>query len=162
MLVLLRTKRKEINVCSLLKIAKKTYFGNLNPSVICDNKRFWKNVKPLFSEQAVSTNSITLIENNVLICNDKTITEIFNEFFLEMPYEHFSVDEYFLNEVVDPIFRAIRKYENDPSILKINEVASFKKEHFAFEPTNVEPVVQEIFALNSSKASPIDSMPKSL
>ena len=125
-----------------------------------------ENVKPLFSEQAVSTNSITLIENNVIIYDDKTIIEIFNEFFRNAvknlkiePYELFSVDEYFLNEVDDPIFRAIRKYENHPGILKINEVASFEKEHFAFEPTNFESVVQDRFALNSSKAFPMDSIP---
>ena len=53
------------------------------------------------------------------------------------PYELFSVDEYLMNEVDDPIFRAIRKYENHPSILKINEVASLEKEHFALEPTNI-------------------------
>ena len=159
--------KKQRNKCvSLLRKAKKTYFGNLNPSVICDNKMFWKIVKPLFSEQAVSTNSITLIENNIIIYDDTTITEIFNEFFRNAvknlkiePYELFSVDEYFLNGVDDPIFRAIRKYENHPSILKINEIASFEKEHIPFEPTKFELVVQEIFALNTSKAFPMGSIP---
>ena len=82
------------------------------------------------------------------------ITEIFNEFFRNAvknlniePYEFFSIDEYFLNEVDDPIFRAIRK------------VASYEKEHFAIEHTHFESVIQEIFALNSSKASRIDSIP---
>ena len=43
--------KKQRNKCvSLLKKATKTYFGNLNPSVICDNKKFWKTIKPLFSE----------------------------------------------------------------------------------------------------------------
>ena len=51
--------------------------------------------------------------------------------------------------------KAIRKYETHPGILKINEVASFEKEHF-------ESVVQEIFALNSSKASPMDSIPTNI
>ena len=74
----------------------------------------------------------------------------------------FLLMDYFLNEIDDPIFRAIRKYENHPSILKINEIASFEKEHFAFEPTNFESVVQEIFALNSSKASPMDSIPTNI
>ena len=123
--------KKQRNKCvSLLKKAKKTYFGNLNPSVICDNKKFWKNIKPLFSEQAVSTNSITLIENNVIIYDDKELTEVFNELFNNdvkqlniEPFEHFSADKYFLNEDDDPILRAIRKYENHPSILKINEAA---------------------------------------
>ena len=107
--------KKQRNKCvSLLRNAKKTYFGNLNPSVICDNKKFWKIVNPLFSEQAVSTNSITLIENNVIIYDDKTISETFNEFFG-------------------------------------NAIKNLKMEPY-------ESVVQEIFALNSSKASPMDSI----
>ena len=35
----------------------------------------------------------------------------------------------------------------------INEVASFEKEHFAFEPANFEWVVQEIFAFDPTKSS---------
>ena len=75
------------------------------------------------------------------------------------PFEHFSADKYFLHEDDDPILRAIRKHENHPSILKINEVASIENDNFAFEPTNYESVVKEIFALNPAKASPIDSVP---
>ena len=33
--------KKQRNKCiSLLKKAKKSYFGNLNPSIVCDNKNF--------------------------------------------------------------------------------------------------------------------------
>ena len=81
-----------------------------------------ENYQPLFSEQAVSTNSITLIENNVIIYDDKELTEVFNELFKNVvkqlniePSEHFSADKYFLNEDDDPILRATRKYENHPS-----------------------------------------------
>ena len=44
--------KKQRNKCvSLLKKAKKSYFGNLKSSDICDNKKFWKSVKPLFNEK---------------------------------------------------------------------------------------------------------------
>ena len=73
--------REQKNRCvSLLKKTKRDYFGNLNPSALCDNKKFWKVVKPLFSEQSVSTENITLIENNVIINDDAKIAEIFNVF----------------------------------------------------------------------------------
>ena len=78
---MLMPKRQRNKCVSLIKKAKKTYFGHLNPSAICDNKRFWKVIKPLFSEQPVSTNSITLIENNVIFNDDVTIAETFNDFF---------------------------------------------------------------------------------
>ena len=124
---------------SLLKKAKKSYFGNLNPSAIRDNKMFWK----IISDQDVFTNSITLIQNNNLIDNDKVISEVFNDLFRNAvknlniePYKLLSFDEYFLIEDDDPVFRAIRKYENYRSILRSNEAASNEREHFAFEPAN--------------------------
>ena len=40
--------KKQRNYCvSLLKKVKKSYFGKLQPSSICDNKMFWKTVKPI-------------------------------------------------------------------------------------------------------------------
>ena len=59
----------------------------------------------------------------------------------------------------DPILRAIMKYKNHPSILKIKDFGSARTECFSFKPTNFESVVQEILALNPSKASPIESIP---
>ena len=74
--------KKQRNLCvSLLKKVKKSYFEKLQPSSICDNKMFWKAVKPLFSEKTVSTDNITLIENNIIISEDKKVAEIFNSFF---------------------------------------------------------------------------------
>ena len=159
--------KEQRNKCvSLLKKAKKSYFGNLNPSIVCDNKNSWKIITPLFSEQAMSTNSITLIENNTIIDDDKTLSEVFNCLFRNTvknlnikPYVPFSIDRHENSIDDDPICRAIRKYKNHPSILKIKEVEPTEKQHFSFQPTNLESVVHEIFALNSSKVSPIDSIP---
>ena len=67
-------------VC-LLKKTKQSYYAKLNPSDVCDNKKFWKTVKPLFNEQVISTDSITLIENDTLVRDDAKVSEIFNNFF---------------------------------------------------------------------------------
>ena len=46
---------KKRNMCvNLLKKVKTSYFGNLKPSCICDNKKFWSTVKPLLSEKTVN------------------------------------------------------------------------------------------------------------
>ena len=126
---------KQRNICTnLLKKAKTSYFEKLKPSSICDNKNFWKAVKPLFSEKAVSIDNITLIENNKIVSEDDKVAEIFNSFFSSAVkdlnidyYEHFSFDDYFLSkdaENGDIILRAIEKYEKHPSILKIREIKS--------------------------------------
>ena len=36
---------------NLLRRTKKNYFPNINISSITDNKKLWKNVKPLFSDK---------------------------------------------------------------------------------------------------------------
>ena len=129
---------------------------------------FWKTVKPLFSEKTVCTDTITLIENNVLVSEDENVAEIFNSFFSNAvknldidSYEHFSFDEYFLCKEIeeeDPIIRAIEKYVNHPSIVKIKEMIPAISQ-FSFQPTDLTSVVKEIENLNESKSAPIESIP---
>ena len=103
----------------------------------------------------------------MIVSDDATISEIFNDFFSKAvknlniePYEIFSFDKYFLCEDViddDPIYRAIRKY-NHPSILKIKEFVS-DNDRFSFKPTDMKSVMKEITNLKDSKACPIESIP---
>ena len=68
--------KRQRNICvTLLKQAKKSYYENLKPSSICDNKNFWKTVKPLFTDKAASTDQITLVENKVIVSDDKQVSE---------------------------------------------------------------------------------------
>ena len=161
--------KKQRNFCvHLLKKVKISYFENLRPSSICDNKKFWKSVKPLFSEKTMSADNITLVENDIIITEDKKVAEIFNSFFSNAVknlnidrYEHFSFDEYFLckdTENEDPILRAIEKYEKHPSILKIKETTP-ENSHFSFTPTDLKSVTKEIGNLKESKSTPIESIP---
>ena len=44
--------REQRNLCvKLFKSAKKDYYSNLNINRITDNKKFWKTVKPSFSDK---------------------------------------------------------------------------------------------------------------
>ena len=161
--------RKQRNLCvNLLKKVKRSYFENLRPSDICDNKKFWKTVKPLFSEKPISTENITLIENNVIVTEDEKVANIFNSCFsnavknLNIEYnEHCSFDKYFLckeTENEDFILRAIDKFERHPSILKIKEMMD-KNSNFSFKPTDFKSVIKEFANLDESKATPIESIP---
>ena len=164
--------KKQRNLCvNLLRKTKKLYFENLKPSCISDNKKFWKVIKPLFSEKAMSNDSITLIENNKMMSKDSEVAEIFNSFFSNAvknlnidSYEHFSFDEYFLRsepENKDPIIRAIEKYENHPSIQKIKQM-NFGNSTLSFKPTNLEQVLKEVNNLDETKSTPIESLPASV
>ena len=43
-------KQRNFGVSRLRKI-KKNFYEHLNPGLISDNKKFWKQVKPFFSEK---------------------------------------------------------------------------------------------------------------
>ena len=132
---------------------------------VCDNKKFWKSVKPLFNEQAVSTDTITLVESNAIVSDDAKVSEIFNQFFgsavtnMEIPpYEPIKESSIMLE---DPILNIIEKYKDHPSILKISEVIP-RESSFSFKPTDIIAVMREISNLNVAKSCPIDSIPSKI
>ena len=76
------TYNKQRNYCtSFLRRTKKEYYEKINPSDISDNKRFWKIVKPFFSEKVLTTDGITLVEDKDIYDDDAKVAEIFNIFF---------------------------------------------------------------------------------
>ena len=75
--------KKQRNFCvNLLKKAKKDDFANLDVNSALDNRKFWQNVKPLFSNKVKAKTNIKLIENDETIDNDIKIAKIFNEYFV--------------------------------------------------------------------------------
>ena len=155
---------KQRNLCTyLIKKAKQDYYSKLRPSCVSNNKRFWKNVKPLFSDKIRTGENVTLVEGNVIVDDSKEIAETFNCFFSnavnDIRIEENICEKRGVWEIVsDPIMKAIKKYEDHPSIKHIKE-SSGQKNNFAFSHTNIDEVVKEIESLNVSVACPISSIP---
>ena len=77
--------KKQRNVCvSLLRKTKKNFYELLNPGLISDNKKFWKQVKPFFSDKPQNRGNIMLQEGKEVITNPATCEEIFNQFFVDV------------------------------------------------------------------------------
>ena len=153
---------KQRNVCtSLFRKAKRTYYSSLNINRITDNKKFWKTMKPFFSEKCVSKEKITLVEDNEIYEDDKRISEIFINFFsdavknlnIEVNTDILLDDQ---NEM-DPINKAIKKYTNHPSILTIK--AKCWNDTFTFNHITREQILEEIVLLNPNKVCPKDTIP---
>ena len=49
---------------SLVRKAKKEYFDNLDLRNVTDNKKFWKTVKPLFTDKGMNHDKIILVEDD--------------------------------------------------------------------------------------------------
>ena len=65
-----------------MKKAKKDHFANLNVNSALDNRKFWQNVKPLFSNKVKTKTTIKLIENDETIDNEIKTAKIFTEYFV--------------------------------------------------------------------------------
>ena len=114
----------------LIRSAKKAYYSNLSIKDVNDNKKFWKIVKPLFSEKVNTNENITLVENHN-ISSEIEIAEKLNAFFSNIVKDlNIKVKEDLLcdvSDINDPVERAIQKYKNHPSIQMIKETFDSNK-----------------------------------
>ena len=121
-----------------------------------DNRKFWKTVNPLFSEKSYSKESISPINKDGLITKNEDLAKTFNTFFSsivkKLDIEHVPDDESNLPNVEDPILKAIAKYENHPSILRIKNYMKEKDLYFSFEFADKPKISKEINKLDEKKA----------
>ena len=74
--------KRQRNICSnILKSSKKTFFETLNINEITDNRKFWKKVKPFFTDKCKTTNNIILTEKNETFNDNKKFSNTFNKYF---------------------------------------------------------------------------------
>ena len=65
----------------LLRKTKYDYYRNLDLGDLADNRKFWRTVKPVFSNEVQTNSSVTLMEDGKMITEDLKIAEIFNHYF---------------------------------------------------------------------------------
>ena len=157
-------KRQKIIVADFIKKKKKKeFFNNLNPSFAKDNKNFWKTIKPLFSDIGSLRSQLKLIENDKLIQNGNKVAETLNTFFKNaVSTLDINENSYIVNNesstILDPVEKAIKKYEVHPSILLIkNKIGNEKS--FKFEAISVSDTEKEIKTINPKKATPSGNIP---
>ena len=135
---------------------KDVFFGKLDHNLAYDNREFCKTVGPLFSEKAFHKESIILNNNNKIISNDEELAEIFNKHFSKI-VEKLDIGETLASNIAsshitDPVFNAIKKYEDHPSIKKIKFFMSGKVLKFSFNFETKNKILAEIHNLDKKKA----------
>ena len=74
--------KKYRNYCTgLFRKEKRSYYSNIDIKNITDNRKFWKTIKPLFSEKHFSNNKIILVEGDEILSDNQEIAETFNIYF---------------------------------------------------------------------------------
>lgn len=77
-------KNRRNSCVSLFCKTKAKYFHKLNVKDLSDNKRFWKTVKPYFSNKDMSSKKLVLEENNRINTKKKEIATAMNTFFVNV------------------------------------------------------------------------------
>ena len=155
--------QKQRNVCvKILRKTKRSYYRSLNLKDLKDNRKFWKTVKPVFTDTVQVCQSVTLIENGEFVSDDLAIAEGFNLYFTNITKElGIRENETHLSSTVgidDPIDMAIVKYSKHPSIKRIREELT-PSEPFTFREITTLEALHQVEKLNANKASPICSIP---
>ena len=158
-----RSYKRQRNLCvSLLRKEKKNYYNNLDLKIFEDNRKFWKSIKPLFSDKLkILDNNITILENGIICSNNEEVAEKLNTFFIEavqnldiVPFASKDVDNAF-DVDIDEI---IKLYETHPSIQKIKGNITLGEE-FLFSDTIPEDINKRILELDPNKASVENDIP---
>ena len=126
--------KKQRNYClSLLRKTKKAYFEKLNIKEIGDHKTFWETVRPYFSDKDNKSSKITLVENNIVIADEKRVAELMNKYFINLnlkaPIIH----------TTDDIQSLTKNYDNHISVRKIKKV--YEKNKITSFSTN--PIISD-------------------
>ena len=76
-------RSKEI-LCCLLRKTKTEYFKNLNVKDLSDNRKFWKIMKPYFSNKGLNSNKLLMKERGNLVSDEKEPATIMNNFLINI------------------------------------------------------------------------------
>ena len=68
----------------LLRKSKTDYFQNLNIRDLSDNIKFWKIIKPYFTNKGLNSNKPLLKETGNLVSNEKQLATIMKSFFINI------------------------------------------------------------------------------
>ena len=112
--------RKQRNFCvDLLRKTKTEYFKNLNVKDLSDNRKFWKTIKPYFSNKWLNSNKLLLKEKGNLVLDEKELATIMNNFFVNIikDFELKKDSKGKLNNLED----ILKAFESHPSIEKIKK-----------------------------------------
>ena len=155
--------KRQRNYCvGLLAREKKKYYNNLDLKILQDNKQFWKNIKPLFSnKQTVSQKNIVIVENDTITSKNEEVATKLNDFFIHavdnLEIEKFIPQDNNVSQD-DSIEEIIEKYDHHPSILMIKKIVKGGN-NFTFSDTTPNIIIDEIGKLDPTKASVENDIP---
>ena len=149
-------KQQRNLIVSMNRKAKRDFYHSVDINAIDNDKKFWKAVKPMFSNGNPMGEKIVLIEEGEVISDDKVIAECLNSHFVNIT-DSLGLDPSFKDDGIDVSLEnkvdiATEKYNNHPSIVAIKSKVQIEKK-FEFNNVNLLNVMIKIEALDNSKSN---------
>ena len=130
---------------------KLKYFKNLNVKDLSDNHKFWKTIKPYFTNNALNSNKLLLKEKGNLNSDEKEPATIMNNFFINITKDlELKIDSKGKLNNLEYILRAFEFHLSIETIKK----AINTTEKFSFRHVKNDEVQKFIMNLDCSKAMP--------
>ena len=150
--------KNQRNFCSnLLKQTKRNYFSNLDLNSLNDSKKFWKNIKPLFSDKGSSTNKVMICEKEEIVSNEKEVADLMNNHFVNVTKE-LNLKQDIEEERSIRLDDIIDKYKQHESIKVIKSVQT-ESNTFSFKQISTSELESVINDLKINKGSLSNSIP---
>ena len=131
---------------SLLRSAKTKYYRNFRRKKVIDNKQFWKTIKPPSSDKSVSRDRLNLIAKDEIVKSEsetaKSLNKLFSNIVKNLGIPVYDDFDPIIENMKDPVYKAILKYKNHPSILEIKDMR--ENSIFCFKEITIEGIEKKI------------------
>ena len=142
--------KKQKNFCvKLLCHTKEKYSSDINVKSIPDNKKFWKTIKPFFSNKGLNTNNM-LVEDNGIVRNEEIMANIMNNYFTNIT-THLKLKPTKIDRKAN-LESIIDTFQNHESVQRIKLANIHSKSNLRFNRVSELDVKKEILNLSSKKA----------
>ena len=144
----MKTNNRQKNYCcKLYKKERENFFENLNLSIVTDNKKFWKVVKPLFNGKGSRvSNEIILLEKDRILRDGIEVAKELHSYFnsivssLGITGNKYITEKNITSELIE---KAIMQFQLHPSTLLIE--SNINTNHsFSFREIETDYVDKEI------------------
>ena len=144
--------KKRKNFCAkLLRQTKEKYFSDINVKSVSDNKKFWKTIKPFFSNKGLNTNNMMLVEDNEIVREEEIIANVMNNYFTNIT-THLKLKST-KTDLIANLKSIIDTFQNHESVQRIKLVNFHSKSRLKFNSVSELDVKKEILNLSFKKAT---------
>ena len=144
-------RSKGIFVLNYYARPKKNILMILMSKVFLSKKKFWKTIKPFFSNEGLNTNNMILIENNKIVREEELIANIINNYFINIT-THLKLKTTKIDSKRN-LESIIDTFQNHESVQRIKLANFHSKSSLKFNSVSELDVKKEILNLSSKKAT---------